>query len=105
MFSRISCCSLRKMRARVPIGVFFQVAKAFFALLTARLISSGVAKGTRASTSWVAGLTTLRHWVVRDSSSWPSISSLTLGASTAAAVGAFISWSPLWWKFGSDALC
>ncbi|MNN49018.1 hypothetical protein D3C81_1635220 [compost metagenome] len=51
MFSRISCWYLRKIRARVPIGVFFQVLKAFFALATAASISSWVAKGTRARTS------------------------------------------------------
>ncbi|MDT4814248.1 hypothetical protein FQZ97_472480 [compost metagenome] len=79
MFSRISCWYLRKMRARAPIGVLRQVLKASLALATAAFISSSVAKGTRARTSWVAGLTTSRHWLVRDSTSWPPISSLTVG--------------------------
>jgi hypothetical protein len=57
----------RKMRARAPMGVFFQVLKASLAEATAALISSCVAKGTRASTCCVAGLTTSRHSVVWDS--------------------------------------
>jgi len=67
------------MRARAPIGVLRQVLKAFWPLATARSISSAVAKGTRARTSWVAGLTTSRQsWVV-DSINSPSISNLTVG--------------------------
>ncbi|MOA20654.1 hypothetical protein D3C78_1411090 [compost metagenome] len=79
MFSRISCWYLRKTRERVPIGVLRQVLKACLALATAAFISSAVAKGTRARTSWVAGLTTSRHWVLRDSTNSPLMRSLTLG--------------------------
>src|SRR5690554_2166833 len=79
MFSRISCWYLRKMRARAPIGVLRQVLKACLAPATAALISSGVAKGTRANTSWVAGLITSRHCSVFDSMNSPLINSLTLG--------------------------
>ncbi|MNZ93811.1 hypothetical protein D3C78_1128990 [compost metagenome] len=86
MFSRISCWYLRKIRARVPIGVFFQVLKAFLALATAVSISAWVAKGTRARTSWVAGLITSRHSEVVDSTSLPSISSLTVAVAAVACV-------------------
>ena len=50
---------------------------------TAATISSAVANGTRASTCCVAGFTTSRHSVVLDSTNWPPISSLTVGALTA----------------------
>jgi len=78
------------------MGVFFQVLKASLAEATAALISSGVAKGTRASTCCVAGFTTSRHWVVLDSTNWPPISSLTVGAFTAWEVDAsmVVSWGP-----------
>ena len=59
--------------------VFFQVLNASWAEATAAFTSAGVAKGTRASTSCVAGFTTSRHWVVWDSTSLPPISSLTVG--------------------------
>ncbi|MNE56555.1 hypothetical protein D3C80_1514700 [compost metagenome] len=75
--SRISACSLSMMRMRAPIGVLRQVWKARWAAATAASTSSTVANGTRASTSWVAGLTMSRHSVVVDSTHWPSISSLT----------------------------
>ncbi len=83
MFSRISCWYLRKMRARAPMGVFFQVLNAALALATARSTSSGVAKGTRARTSWVAGLITSRHSEVVDSTGLPSRKSLTVGTAGA----------------------
>src|SRR5690554_2463837 len=67
------------MRARAPIGVLRQVLKASLALATAALISSGVAKGTRARTSWVAGLITSRHWSVLDSMNSPLMRSLMVG--------------------------
>jgi hypothetical protein len=57
--------------------------EASLAEATAALISSAVANGTRASTCCVAGLTTSRHSVVLDSTNWPPISSLTVGALTA----------------------
>ncbi|MNJ69741.1 hypothetical protein D3C77_661270 [compost metagenome] len=79
MCSRISCWYLRKIRARAPIGVLRQVLKASLALATAAFISASVAKGTRASTSCVAGLTTSRQWLVDDSTSLPPIRSLTVG--------------------------
>src|SRR5690606_30922182 len=67
------------MRARAPIGVLRQVLKASLALATAALISSGVAKGTRARTSWVAGLITSRDWSVLDSMNSPLMRSLMVG--------------------------
>src|SRR5476649_1757332 len=79
MFSRISCCNFRKIRARAPIGVLRQVLKARWAAAMAALTSSGVANGTLASTSWVAGLTTSRQTVVRDSTHSPLISKGTVG--------------------------
>src|SRR5471030_238777 len=79
MFSRISCWYLRKMRARAPIGVLRQVLKARWPAETACATSSTVANGTRASTSWVAGLTTSRQTVVRDSTHSPLISKGTVG--------------------------
>ncbi|MCY1440024.1 hypothetical protein D9M71_562810 [compost metagenome] len=91
MFSRISCWYLRKIRARAPIGVFFQVLKAFLALATAASISAWVAKGTRARTSWVAGLITSRHSLVVDSTSLPSISSLTVATAAGACM---VMWTP-----------
>jgi hypothetical protein len=78
MFSRMSCCSFRKMRARAPMGVLRQVLKASLAEATAASSSACVAKGTRASTCWVAGLTMSRHSVVLDSTSLPPIKSLTV---------------------------
>ena len=66
------------MRRRAPRGVSFHVANAACAAFTARSTSSTVANGTRASTSWVAGLTMSRHSLVFDSTNSPSISSLTV---------------------------
>ncbi len=79
MFSRISCWYLRKILARVPIDALRQVLNALPAAATAAFSSSAVASGTRARTSCVAGLRTSRHWVVRDSTSLPSISNGTVG--------------------------
>src|SRR5260370_19342694 len=68
------------MRARAPIGVLRQILNACFAAATARFTSAVVASGTRARTSWVAGLMTSRQWVVVESNHSPLISSLTRGA-------------------------
>ncbi|KAF1069482.1 MAG: hypothetical protein GAK45_01095 [Pseudomonas citronellolis] len=86
MCSRISCWYLRKIRERAPIGVFFQVRNAVLALAMARCTSSSVAKGTRASTCWVAGLITSRHCVEVDSTALPSMNSLTVGTAVVGAV-------------------
>jgi len=75
----------------VPIGVLRQVLKASLAAATAASTSAVVANGTRASTSCVAGLTTSRHSVVRDSTNSPSIKSFTVGTA-ADWVVAFMSW-------------
>ena len=66
VFSRIRCCSLSMMRMRAPSELLRQVWKAWCALATASSTSSRVAKGTRATTSCVAGLVTSRHWLVLD---------------------------------------
>ena len=79
MCSRTSACSFSMMRARAASGVFFQVLKARLAEATAALISSSVAKGTCASTSCVAGLTTSCHSPVCESTNLPSSSILTVG--------------------------
>ncbi|MNT20085.1 hypothetical protein D3C72_1553800 [compost metagenome] len=79
MFSRISCCSFKKIRARAPIGVLRQVLKARWAEAMAALTSSGVANGTLARTSCVAGLTTSRQTVVWDSTHSPLIKRGTVG--------------------------
>ena len=67
------------MRARAPIGVLRQVLKASLGRGDRRIHFVGVANGTRASTSCVAGLTTSRHSVRFDSTNSPSMSSLTVG--------------------------
>ncbi len=67
------------MRSRAPSGVWRQVAKARCAAPTAALTSAAVASGTRASTCWVAGLTTGRNSVAADSTHSPLINSLTVG--------------------------
>ena len=76
----ISSCSFNITRARTPIEVFFQVLKASAAPVMAASSSSLVANGTRASTSWVAGLMTSFQIVVLDSTNLPLIRSLTVGA-------------------------
>ncbi len=55
-----------------------QVLKASLAEATAASSSACVAKGTRASTSCVAGLTMSRHSLVFDSTNLPPIKSLTV---------------------------
>ena len=74
------------------MGVLRQVLKACLPAATAAFTSSGVAKGTRASTCCVAGLTTSRHWVVLDSTNWPLISSLTVATLGVVAASMGVSW-------------
>ena len=78
MSRRISSCSFSMIRARAPIGVFFQVLNACAAPSIAALISSWVANGTRARTSCVAGFTTSFQTWVFDSTNLPLINSFTL---------------------------
>src|SRR5690554_1987173 len=61
------------MRIRLPSGTLRHSLKASLALATARSTSSAVQKGTRATTSWVAGLTTSRHSWLWDWTGWPSM--------------------------------
>jgi hypothetical protein len=67
-------------RARVDIGVFFQLAKAALQLATASSSSAGVPWGTRATNSWVAGFSTSVNVVEVEVRSLPSISSFVTGA-------------------------
>ena len=76
--SRTRAWSLSMMRARAASGVFFQVLYAPSRPRRRPRSSASVANGTRASTCWVAGLTTSCHSVAADSTNWPSISSLTV---------------------------
>jgi len=81
------------------MGVFFQVLNASLADATAASTSAGVAKGTRASTCCVAGLTTSRHSVVVDSTNLPPMSSLTVVTCVWGVVVASMNLSP---KIGSE---
>ncbi|MCY1222915.1 hypothetical protein D9M72_350230 [compost metagenome] len=77
--SRISAWKRSMTRSRAPMGVWRHVAKARCAAPTAAATSLAVASGTRASTSCVAGLTTLRNSVADESTHSPLISSGTVG--------------------------
>src|SRR5688572_1897999 len=79
MSRRISSWSFSMMRARCPIGTFLQVLNAAAAAFTALSTSSAPHIGTRASTSWVAGLTTSRHSFAFESTNCPFTSSFTRG--------------------------
>src|SRR5690606_31295070 len=79
--SRSSCAKSTMIWRRLAWLVLRQVLKASLELATARSTSAGVAKGTRATTSWVAGSMTSRHSLVSDWTSSPPISSGTRGMS------------------------
>ncbi len=70
-FSSMSCLRMKNGRARLTGGSFRQLSNASWAIRTASSTSSRVDIGTRATTSPVAGSTTSRMSVERDSTHFP----------------------------------